>query len=214
MSLFQNRRQAGQRLSQALQSLNIPDDAIILGLARGGVPVAFEVAKALGLAFDAFIVRKLGAPGQRELAIGAIASGGARFLNDEIIRVLGVSQDQLEAITERESLELQRREALYRGQRPAPDLKGRVVLLVDDGLATGASMRVAIQALRQQKPAQIIAACPVAPPTTCHELSHLADQMICLYTPEPFFGVGAWFDDFRETTDEEVQALLQAPRTL
>lgn len=208
MSLFRDRRQAGQRLAKALQDFEIPDDAIVLGLARGGVPVAYEVAKALELPFDAFIVRKLGAPGQPELAIGAIASAETRILNDHIIRVLGISQDALDAVTENERRELRRREKLYRKDRPSPDLTGRVVLIVDDGLATGATMRVAIEAIRQKNPAQIIAACPVAPQKTCQELSQLADHMLCLATPDPFFGVGAWYDDFSPTTDNEVRALL------
>jgi predicted phosphoribosyltransferase len=183
-------------------------DVLVLGLPRGGVPVAFEVARALRAPLDTLVVRKLGVPGQEELALGAIASGGSRVLNPEVVQGLDIPQWMIADITAREQHELERRERRYRGNRPELDVRGRMVILVDDGLATGATMRAAIAALRQQHPARVVMAVPVAPPPICRELRAVADEAICLLTPEPFLGVGRWYDDFAPTTDEEVRSLL------
>jgi predicted phosphoribosyltransferase len=172
------------------------------------VPVAFEVARALNAALDVFIVRKLGVPGQEELAMGAVATGGVRVLNDEIVRVLRIPDDQIKAVVTQEQRELERRERLYRGNCPPPDVRRRTVILVDDGLATGATMYAAIRALRQQKPARIIVAVPTAAPESCEELRVEADEVICGITPEPFYAVGLWYEDFSQMTDEEVRDLL------
>jgi predicted phosphoribosyltransferase len=172
------------------------------------VPVAYEVARALGAPLDVFVVRKLGIPGYEELAMGAVATGGVRVLNDEIVRGLGISEDEIDAAVAREQQELGRREQLYRGSRPTPDVAGRTVILVDDGLATGATMRAAVVALRQQHPARIIVAVPTASPDTCEALKAEADDVICAMTPEPFFAVGHWYEDFTQTTDEKVRELL------
>jgi predicted phosphoribosyltransferase len=185
-------------------------DTRILALPRGGVPVAFEVAQALHAPLDVFVVRKLGAPGREELAIGAIASGGIRVLNEETIAVLRVDDATIETITRREMEELRRREAAYRDDLPAQDVTDRTVILIDDGLATGASMQAAIVALRRRSPRTIVCAVPVAPAETCAQLAHYADDMVCAAMPHPFRGVGAWYADFRQVTDEEVRALLVA----
>jgi putative phosphoribosyl transferase len=183
-------------------------DVVVLALPRGGVPVAFEVAQALGAPLDVFLVRKLGMPGHEEFAIGAIASGGVTVLNDETLRDYGVSREQVQAVVEAEQRELERREGRYRGDRPFPDVAGRTVILIDDGLATGSTMRAAVAALRQERPARVIVAVPTAPPETCDELRTIVDEMVCLITPEPFYAVGLWYEDFAQTTDEEVRELL------
>jgi predicted phosphoribosyltransferase len=184
------------------------DDVVVLGLARGGVPVAAEVASRLHAPLDAFLVRKLGAPGNRELAMGAIATGGVRVLNDVVVNGLRVSWDEIEATAAREAEELARREAVYREGRPPPDLADQVVILVDDGLATGSSMRVAIVAVSRQSPARVVVAVPVGARTTCDELAELADEVVCPLTPSSFYAVGEWYDDFSPPTDEEIRKLL------
>jgi putative phosphoribosyl transferase len=184
-------------------------DVIVLALPRGGVPVAFEVSQALGAPLDVFLVRKLGMPGHEEFAIGAIASGGVTVLNEETLRDYGVGREQVEAVVEAEQRELERRERRYRGDRPFPDLTGRTVILIDDGLATGSTMRAAVAALRQERPARVIVAVPTAPPETCEELRPIVDEMICLITPDPFYAVGLWYEDFSQTTDDEVHELLE-----
>jgi putative phosphoribosyl transferase len=180
----------------------------VLALPRGGVPVAYEVARALGAPLDVFLVRKLGVPGHEELAIGAIASGGVRVLNQELARALRIPDQMIEAIAAKEQQELERRERLYRGDRPPPDVRGRTVILVDDGLATGATMYAAVEALRQQQQARIIVAVPIAAPETCAELSEEVDEVICAVTPQPFHAVGLWYEDFSQTSDDEVRDLL------
>lgn len=181
----------------------------MLALPRGGVPVAFEVARALRAALDVFLVRKLGTPGHEELAMGAVASGGGRVMNDNVVRALGIPEREIAAVVEREERELLRREELYRGNRPFPKVEGRTVILVDDGLATGASMRAAVAALRQQNPGKLVVAVPVAPLDTCEALRREAHEVGCAATPEPFLGVGHWYEQFPQTSDEEVQALLE-----
>ena len=208
MALFKNRSDAGRKLAAKVTSAGYGPDALVLGLPRGGVPVAFEVAEALGAPLDVFIVRKLGVPGREELALGAIASGGVRVLNEDIINSLSVSKKDIEHVAEREGLELERRERLYRGERSFPDLEGRTVILVDDGLATGASMRAAVAALRQRELAHIVVAVPVAAPEVCAEFRREVDDVICLETPQPFYGVGMWYGAFPQTSDEEVRELL------
>jgi putative phosphoribosyl transferase len=183
-------------------------DTIVLGLPRGGVVVAFEVAKALDVPLDVFLVRKLGAPGQEELAAGAIASGGVRVLNEDVVRALRLSEEQIETIATRERGVLEQRERLYRGHSEQLELAGKVVILVDDGLATGASMRTAIRSLRRHAPAQIVVAVPTAPPETCADLRREVDEVVCVMTPEPFWSIGSWYLDFAQTSDEEVVDLL------
>jgi putative phosphoribosyl transferase len=207
--IFANRREAGRFLASKLSKYANRPDVIVLALPRGGVPVAFEVAKALHAPLDVFLVRKLGIPGHEEMAMGAIASGGVLVLNQELVRALRIPQDVLERVIKTELQELQRRERLYRGDRPTPDVRDRTVILVDDGLATGSSMRAAIAALRQQHPARIIVAVPIGAPETCAEFEAEADDVVCARTPEPFFAVGAWYGDFSQTTDEEVHDLLE-----
>jgi predicted phosphoribosyltransferase len=184
-------------------------DVVVLGLPRGGVPVAFEVARALGVPLDVFLVRKLGVPGHRELAMGAIASGGVRVLSSEVVRELMISDEAIAQITGEERRELERREALYRGDRPPPDVRDRTAILVDDGLATGSTMRAAVAALRQQGPARIVVAVPVAAPSVCDDLRAEVDEVVCALQPTPFVAVGLWYDDFSPTTDDEVRRLLQ-----
>lgn len=195
-------------LAAQLSSYANRPNAIVLGLPRGGVAVAYEVARALNLPLDVFIVRKLGVPGQEELAMGAIASGGVRVLNQAVIGALGLSQAEINEVIRREEQELRRREALYRGQRPPLNLKGKTVILVDDGLATGATMWAAIAAVRQQGPAQVVMAVPVAAPAECDAFKQIADDVVCAITAEPFHAVGLWYEDFPQMTDEEVRALL------
>ncbi len=211
---FRDRAEAGQRLARELTEYADRDDVLVLGLPRGGVPVAFEVAQALDAPLDIFLVRKLGVPGHRELAMGAIASGGVRVMNQDVLQQLLVSEEAIDAVAAREREELERREQAYRGDRPRPDVTGKTVLLVDDGLATGASMRAALAALRERDPARIVVAVPTAPPRTCREFEDLADDVVCATTPEPFYGVGGSYVDFSQTTDEEVRELLDQARTI
>src|ERR1700716_3452581 len=206
--LFRDRREAGRLLAEKLAPYANRPDVLVLALPRGGVPVAYEVARALGAPLDVFVVRKLGVPGYEELAMGAVATGGVRVLNDQLVERLGIPEDMIDAVAARERQELARRERLYRGGRRPPDVRGRTVILVDDGLATGATMHAAIQALRQQNPARIVVAVPTASPETCEEMKAWADDVICAITPEPFDAVGRWYRDFSQTTDEEVGALL------
>ncbi len=209
---FANRREAGRALGEALRQLQLPADAVILGLARGGVIVAAEAAAALGLPVDVLVVRKLGVPGQPELAFGAIASGGLRVLNNAILAEAGLTPEDIERVTRQETAELLRREAAYRAGRPPRDLAGRTVVLIDDGLATGASMRVAIQAARQAGAARTIVAVPVAPAGACDELVAACPGIECLAlrTPEPFYAVGLWYRSFPPVSDAEVTAALAA----
>ena len=206
--MFPNRAEAGRRLAERLTAYRSCDDAIVLGLPRGGVPVAYEVAQQLGLPLDVFVVRKLGVPGYEELAMGAIASGNVSVLNEDVMRALPNSEAILEMVIAQEKIELEQREARYRQARPAPDLRGRVVILVDDGLATGATMRAAAAALRKQGVAKIVVAVPVGAPETCQGLESEVDEMICAFMPEFFYGVGQFYEDFSQTTDEEVRELL------
>ncbi|MBK8813688.1 MAG: phosphoribosyltransferase [Acidobacteria bacterium] len=206
---FENREEAGADLAERLSEFAGRTDAIVLGLPRGGVPVAFEVATRLRLPLDVFVVRKLGVPWQPELAFGAIATGGTRVLNDGIVRSCQISEEQIEAVTAFEREEIVRREADYRGLRPPPRLKGKAVILVDDGLATGATMRAAVQAVRAKHPARIVVGVPVGAAETCRELDEMSDvKCVCSATPEPFYGVGMWYRDFSQTTDDEVLDLL------
>ena len=206
--IFPNRAEAGRRLAERLSAYCGRDDAIVLGLPRGGVPVAYEVARQLGLPLDVFVVRKLGVPGDEELAMGAIASGNVSVLNGEVVRALPEAEEILEMVIAREKIELQRRETRYRQDRPAPDLRGRVVILVDDGLATGATMRAATAALRKQGVAKIVVAVPVGAPETCLEIESEVDETICAIMPAFFHGVGQFYEDYSQTTDEEVRELL------
>jgi predicted phosphoribosyltransferase len=205
---FRNRTDAGRQLAEKLAAYANRPDVLVLALPRGGVPVAFEVARAFGAPLDVFLVRKLGVPGYEELAMGAVATGGVRVLNDEIVRGLGISEHEIDAVVARELRELSRRDRLYRGDRPPSDVAGRTVILVDDGLATGATMRAAIAAVRQQQPARIVIAVPTASPDTCEALKAEADDVVCAMTPEPFLAVGHWYEDFTQTTDDEVRELL------
>jgi putative phosphoribosyl transferase len=209
MTQFKDRRDAGRILAQKLSAYTGRLDVIVFALPRGGVPVAYEVALALNAPLDVFIVRKLGLPGQEELAIGAIASGGIRVLNDDIIRALAVPEEVINVVAQREFQELQRREQMYRGDRPASDIRDRTIILVDDGLATGASMRAAVAGLRTRHPARIVIAVPTAAPETCDAFKFEVDEIVCAMTPEPFEGVGRWYADFRQTTDEEVRTFLE-----
>jgi predicted phosphoribosyltransferase len=207
-SLLRDRSEAGKRLARELLRYASRSDVLVLALPRGGVPVGFEVARALGVPLDVFVVRKLGMPFHEELAMGAIASGGARFLNDDVIQLYAISDDEIDRVIESEIRELERRERVYRGERTFPTLEGRIVILVDDGLATGATMRAAVMALREQSPLRIVVAVPVAAPDTCAAFRDIADEIVCLETPEPFDAVGMWYQDFSQTTDREVHELL------
>jgi putative phosphoribosyl transferase len=205
---FVNRTEAGRLLAEKLEKYANRDDVVVLGLPRGGVPVAYEVAKHLHALLDVFIVRKLGVPGFEELAAGAIASGGVRVLNEDVMRSIPYADAAIEAVTARETAELQRREHIYREGRPAPGLRDKIVILVDDGLATGATMRAAVKALRERGAAKIVMAVPVGPPDTCQELAQQADEAICLSTPPFFQAVGQYYDDFSQTSDDDVRELL------
>jgi predicted phosphoribosyltransferase len=210
--LFRDRRDAGRRLAASLAEYAGRPDVVVLALPRGGVPVAFEVARGLAAPLDVFLVRKLGLPGAEELAIGAIATGGVRVLNRDVLEQVHVPEPVIAQVATREERELARRECAYRGDRPQTPLRGKTVILVDDGLATGASMRAAVLALRQLGPERVVVAVPVAPPETCREMAELADAVVCAVTPQPFDAVGRWYEDFSQTTDEEVQGLLALSR--
>lgn len=209
MSAYRDRRHAGRVLAlDVAPRLRADADVVVLGLPRGGVPVAYEVAQHLGAALDVFLVRKLGTPGHEELAMGAIASGGAWVRNEDVVRALAISREAIEAVARREQRELERREQLYRQGRPPLDVRGRTVVLVDDGLATGSSMRAAIAGLRQLAPGRIVVAVPVASGDGCRELTPFVDDLVCAATPEPFGAVGLWYVDFAQVTDAEVARLL------
>jgi putative phosphoribosyl transferase len=208
--LFRDRFDAGRALAAQLSGYAGRPDLIVLGLPRGGVPVGYEVARALGAPLDVFLVRKLGLPGHEELAMGAIASGGIRLINEDVIQSYRVSDADIEAVTRVEQQELQRRERIYRDNRALPSLNDRTVILVDDGLATGATMRVAVLAVREEGPSSIVVAVPVAAAETCDEFRTIVDDVVCAETPSPFYAVGLWYEDFSQTTDEEVHELLTA----
>ncbi|MBF6593615.1 MAG: phosphoribosyltransferase [Thermaceae bacterium] len=208
MKAFQNRQDAGRVLAEALKSYAGQKNLYVLGLPRGGVPVAKEVARALQAPLDVLVVRKLGVPGHLELAMGAIASGGGRVLNQELLRRLRLSPSDIEPVEERECQELSRREQVYRGHRPFPDLKGKTVIVVDDGLATGATMKAALAAVEKGNPARVVVAVPVAPPETLEEIKSLVNQVVCPLVPTDFGAVGEWYQDFPQTSDEEVLAAL------
>jgi predicted phosphoribosyltransferase len=210
--LFRDRAEAGRVLAGKLQAYAGRPDVVVLALPRGGVPVAFEVAQALGAPLDLFLVRKLGLPGHEELAMGAIATGGVRVLNDEVVRLLRVPPEVIDIVAAEEQQELQRREREYRGDRPPLDVRGRTVILVDDGLATGSTMRAAVAALHRLQPSRVVVAVPVAAPETCEEFRSEVDDIVCAQTPEPFRAVGLWYQDFSQTSDEEVRELLQRAR--
>lgn len=205
---YRDREDAGRHLATLLASYADRDDVVVLALPRGGMPVAFEIARRLHAPLDVFLVRKLGVPGHPELAMGAIASGGVRVLAHDTISQLLVTPEEVEAVTEREGVELDRRDRMYRGDRPATPLAGRTVILVDDGLATGATMEAAIQAVRQSNPARVIVAAPVGAAETCERLRALADEVVCASMPDYFQAVGLWYERFDQTSDEEVIALL------
>jgi putative phosphoribosyl transferase len=211
-AVFADRAEAGRHLAAALSDFTGRADVLVLALPRGGVPVGFEVARALDVPLDVFIVRKLGVPGHEEFAMGAIASGGVQLVDDAVVRQLGLNDRDIQRIAAAERRELERRARRYRGDRPLPDIASRTVILVDDGLATGSSMRVAVAALRQEHPSRIVAAVPIAPPETCDALRREADDVVCAVTPEPFYAVGVWYEDFRQTTDEEVHDLMERAR--
>jgi predicted phosphoribosyltransferase len=211
--LFRDRRDAGRVLVGLIERYRAHDDVIVLGLPRGGVPVAYEVAAGLGAPLDVFLVRKLGVPEHPELAMGAIASGGIVVINDDVVRGLRIEPEIIRRVAEQEGRELARREDAYREGRAMSEVAGATVILVDDGLATGASMRAAIQALRRSRPARIVVAVPVAPRSTCEELRREVDDVVCATTPAPFFAVGASYRDFTQTTDEQVRDLVRAAET-
>jgi predicted phosphoribosyltransferase len=207
---FADRQEAGRALAARLPQYAGRSDVVVLALPRGGVPVACPVAEALDAPLDLFLVRKLGTPGHRELAMGAIASGGIRVLNDEVVRWYGISPAAIDAVAREEEQELMRRDATYREGREAPPLEGKIVIVIDDGLATGSTMMAAVKAVRQQHPAKVIVAVPVGAPDTCEALATVADEVVCVRMPEPFSAVGQWYVDFDQTADEEVRQLLRA----
>ena len=212
-TLFNDRRDAGERLGELLRPLGSSPGFVVVGLPRGGIPVAFEVASQIGAPLDVCVVRKLGVPGHEEVAMGAIATGGVQTLNATTIRGLHITPEAIRRTLDHERRELERRERTYRDGHAPVDVHGRTVILVDDGLATGASMTAAVTALRQRGPRAIVVAVPVASPSACAELRHVADGCVCILTPEPFEGVGRWYADFSETTDDEVRQLLAAARS-
>ena len=205
---FRDRADAGRKLSTSLHDYAGRPDLVVLALPRGGVPVGYEVARSLGAPLDIFLVRKLGVPGREELAMGAIASGGVRVLNRDVVQALDIPEQVIEGVAAAELRELERRERAYRDDRPPLDLRGRTIIIVDDGLATGSSMRAAATALRQQGPARIVVGVPVSTPETCEEFREEVDDIVCAITPQVLFGVGAWYQDFSQTTDDEVRDLL------
>lgn len=208
MRLFHDRADAGRQLAERLGVYANRNDVVVLGLPRGGVPVAYQVASRLAVPLDVFLVRKLGVPGHSELAMGAIAAGGVEVLNHDLIADLGISPAAVSGIAARERLELDRRDRIFRGGRPFPELADKTVIVIDDGLATGATMEAAVTALRRMNPAEIVVAVPVGAPETCNRFTHIADRVVCLATPPSFDAVGLWYEDFSQTTDEEVTALL------
>lgn len=212
--VYDDRRHAGRMLARELADLADRGDVLVLGLPRGGLPVAFEVAQALNAPLDVFLVRKLGAPGREELAMGAIAMGGVQVMNPDIVRWMGVSPEEIERIADRERREMLRRNEAYRGDAPLPRMDGKTVVVVDDGLATGATMRAAITAIKTFAPAKIIAAAPVGSPDVCAMLAREADQVVCPNQPDPFDAVGAWYLDFSQTPDKDVRLLLEKARDL
>jgi len=212
--IFSDRIEAGQKLASRLAKYANRPDVIVLGLPRGGVPVAFEVAKALHAELDIFVSRKLGVPWQEELAFGAVASGGVRVLDEDIIASVGVSKEEIEQITANVKKEVERRERVYRGDRPPLELKGRTVILVDDGIATGSSIRAGVAALKQANPARIVIAVPVAPMSTCERLRGEVDEVVCVHEPHIFYAIGQFYEDFSQVTDEEVTNLLRQSSTL
>jgi putative phosphoribosyl transferase len=207
--IFSDRVEAGQKLASRLTAYANQPKVIVLGLPRGGVPVAFEVAKALHAELDVFVSRKLGVPWQEELAFGAVASGGVRVLDEEVVSSEGISKEEVEQVAERVKKEVARRERVYRGERPPLDLEGRTVILVDDGIATGSSIRAAVAALKRMKPARIVIGVPVAPASTCKELRAEVDDLQCVHTPPTFYAIGQFYADFSQVTDEEVSDLLR-----
>jgi predicted phosphoribosyltransferase len=207
--LFRDRRDAGECLARLLRGYRECSDVLVLGLPRGGVPVAARVAEALGAPLDVVVVRKLGVPGFEELAMGAIASGGVRLLNHEVVRELRISKAAIDTVAAREAVELERRERAYRGDRPTIDAAGRTVILVDDGLATGSTMRAAVAAMREREAARVIVAVPVAPVSTCRELEPLVDRLVCAVRADDFLSVSHWYEDFTQISDEEVRSLLR-----
>jgi putative phosphoribosyl transferase len=209
---FRDRAEAGRLLAERLRGYSGRDDVVVLALPRGGVPVAYEVAKALGAPLHPFVVRKLGVPGYEELAMGAIASGGLLLLDEGLVTRLGIGREQLERAIAAESRELERRQAEYGDGRALPDLEGKTVILVDDGLATGSTMRAAVEAIRAQEPEALVVAVPVAARQTCESLRPEVDELVCAYTPDPFHAVGLWYDDFTQTDDDEVRDLLARAR--
>jgi predicted phosphoribosyltransferase len=206
---YRDREEAGQVLAEHLRHLAGEKNLLVLALPRGGVPVGYEIAKALGAPLDVFVVRKLGVPGHEELALGAIASGPTVVLNEDVVRALRITREMIEAVIAQETRELERREQAYRGDKPPIDPSGRVVILVDDGLATGATMRAAVRALRDKGPDRLIVAVPTAAAQTCDEFRAEVDEIVCAMTPDPFEAVGLWYEDFSQTSDEEVKELLR-----
>jgi predicted phosphoribosyltransferase len=210
LTRYQDRRHAGRVLATALTAYEGARDVVVLAIPRGGVPVAYEIATRLDAPLDVFAVRKLGVPGHEELAMGAIGSGGVTVLNRDLIEKLGIPEAALRRVIAAEQAELERREQLYREGRPPLEVTGKTCILVDDGLATGSTMRAAVAALRQRRARKVVVAVPIAAPTTCEELGYEADDVVCAETPEPFVAVGLWYADFEQTTDDEVRALLAA----
>ena len=213
-SRFTDRRHAGRELAARLQHYAGRADVVVLALPRGGVPVGFEIARSLAADLDVFLVRKLGVPGSQELAMGAIASGGVRVLNEDVVRWYSIPIDPIDGVARQEQQELERRERAYRVDRPAVDLHGRTAIIVDDGLATGSTMRAAIEAVRRHEPSRVVVAVPVAAPSTCRELQPLVDEIVCARIPERFSAVGLWYKDFSQTTDDEVSRLLAEHRAI
>jgi len=206
---YLDRKDAGRKLAQQLEKYRFSPDVLVLGLPKGGVVVAGEIASTLDTELDVFLVRKLGTPGQPELAMGAIAEGGVLLLNESVVQYLSISRETIERTAKEELIELERREKLYRNGRPAPRIGGRPVIIVDDGVATGATMKVAIRALQRREPSKIVVAVPVGSSSTCLEIKAMADEVVCPMTPEPFMAVGNWYSDFEQTTDAEVAGILE-----